>query len=139
VLQRGQNGEPSKVRAFLVKTPSRAVLTGAVRDTVSTDATLLCTDQSSAYKSLRREYRHEVVNHIAMEYARRSGDTLVTTNGIENFWSLFKRGLVGQFHSVSIKHLRRYLDEFAFRFSNRDAADRMLATIGMPYRELVSE
>jgi hypothetical protein len=81
-----------------------------------------------------------------MEYARREGETLITTNGIENFWSLFKRGLVGQFHNVSIKHLHRYLEEFTFRFSNRDAADlfnltvgRMLETIGMPYRELVSE
>ncbi len=85
-----------------------------------------------------------MVNHIAMEYARRSGS--ITTNGIENFWRLFKRGLVGQFHNISIKRLSRYLDEFTYRFSNRDAADlfnltvgRVLATIGMPYRELVSE
>jgi transposase-like protein len=147
VLQRGTADRSSKVKAFPIPTPSKMILTGVIRDNVSTDADLLCTDEWRGYKAVGREYkRHEVINHIKLEYARRSGNDLITTNGIENFWSLFKRGLVGQFHSVSVKHLRRYLDEFTFRFNNRDSADlfnltvtRMLAAIGLPYKELVSE
>jgi hypothetical protein len=146
MLERSQNGEPSKVRAFPIKRASKTFLTGAVRDNVSPEAALLCTDQSRSYKSLGCAYRHEVGNHIREEYVRRSGDALISTYGIENFWSLFKRGLVGQFHNVSIKHLSPLLDEFTFRFSDRGSADlfnltvgRMLETIGMPYRQLVSE
>jgi transposase-like protein len=44
----------------------------------------------------------------------------IHTNGVENVWSLFKRGVVGVFHKVSEKYLPLYLDEFAFRFNNRN-------------------
>ena len=44
----------------------------------------------------------------------------VHSNGIEGFWSLFKRGVIGSFHQVSVKHLHRYLNEFSFRFNGRD-------------------
>jgi hypothetical protein len=47
----------------------------------------------------------------------------VHTQGIESFWSLFKRGLIGSFHSVSVKHLHRYLNEFSFRFNQRECED----------------
>jgi transposase-like protein len=59
------------------------------------------------------------VIHSRGEYVR--GD--VHTNGIENFWSLVKRQIIGQHHFVSVKHLQRYLNECAFKFNNRDAED----------------
>lgn len=68
--------------------------------------------------------RHEVVNHIIGEYAR--GD--VYTNSSENVFSLFKRGLIGQYHKVSAKHLQRYLDECAYRF-NRRKEDAFMETV----------
>jgi hypothetical protein len=77
VLERGKDGEPSKVRAFPIPTTSRAILTGVVRNNVAPDAEMLCTDQAPGYKSVGRGYRHEVVNHIALEYARRTGESLV--------------------------------------------------------------
>jgi transposase-like protein len=55
----------------------------------------------------------------------------VHVNGIENVWSLFKRGIMGVFHKVSEKYLPLYLDEFSFRFNNCDAfamMDRVLTT-----------
>ena len=69
--------------------------------------------------------RHETVNHIIGEYVR--GD--VTTNSIESAFSLFKRGVIGQFHKLSGKHLHRYLSEFEYRFNRRDDADVFIETV----------
>jgi len=72
------------------------------------------TDSHSGYDGLSDEYFHEFVNH-AETYARGK----VHTNGLENFWSLLKRGLRGTYVSVEPFHLFRYLDEQAFRYNNR--------------------
>ena len=78
------------------------------------------TDESSSYRSLRREgWNHETVNHAMFEYAR--GD--VTTNNVESFFGNIRRGLNGIYHSVSKKHLHRYLSEFQYRFNNRELTD----------------
>jgi len=143
VVQRGSEGQCSKARAFPIRTNSAMVLTGAVKGNVDVKADLLVTDQYIGYKSLGKTYRHETVNHIKLEYVR-SGD--IHTNSVENFWSLFKRGLIGSFHKVSVKHLRRYLNEFTFRFSNRDAKDlfalvmlNLVIVSGIKYAELISQ
>ena len=80
--------------------------------------------------------RHGRIKHKDKVYVR--GD--VHTNTVESAFSLFKRGLNGAFHKVSLKHLQRYLDEFGYRFNNRKAADlfgmtvaRMANISGMPY------
>jgi hypothetical protein len=142
LIERNAKDKPATIRAFPIEDTSALTLQTAVRENVSPSATALYTDTAGGYRTLRREYRHATVNHIEAEYVR--GD--VSTNAIEGFWSLFKRGIAGQWHAISIKHLHRYLAEFTFRFNNRHAADlfnltvaRMLATIGMPYEELVSE
>jgi transposase-like protein len=86
------------------------------------------TDEFSSYLWLdSSEFKHKAVKH-ADEYVTADG---VTTNGVEGIWSLFKRGIVGQFHKVSAKYLPLYLDEFAFRFNNRgeyDLMDKVLAS-----------
>jgi hypothetical protein len=64
------------------------------------------------------EYTHQVVDH-AVEYVREN----VYTNGLENFWSLLKRGINGTYVSVEPFHLFRYLDEQAFRYNNRKDVD----------------
>ncbi len=145
-LQRGNKDESSKVRAFPIPTVSTPVLTGAVKGTVSVEAELLLTDEHPGYKQVGKLYRHETVNHIALEYVRKGDPRLITTNSIENFWSLFKRGLIGSFHKVSVKHLRRYLDEFTFRFNNRHAEDlfalvmlNLVIVSGIKYAELTAK
>jgi hypothetical protein len=144
-LQRGDGDSVSKVRAFPVKKAQSWYLTGAVQGTVSTDAQIFITDESQVYKTVGKSYEHETVNHIALEYVRKGDPRQIHTNSIENFWSLFKRGIIGSFHKVSVKHLGRYLDEFTFRFSNREAEDlfalvmlNLVIAQGIKYAELTA-
>lgn len=78
-------------------------------------------NESRLYKILtRRAFQHEIVIHSDKEWVRGK----CHTQGIDGFWSLFKRGLVGSYHQVSIKHLQRYLSEFSWRFNRREDEDR---------------
>jgi hypothetical protein len=109
VIQRG-----GEVRAE--KIPSRGARAIAAFVTQSVEpGSKLMTDDYAGYEKVGKLYQHGKVQHSKMEYV--VGNT--HTNSIENFWSLFKRGLVGSFHKVSEKHLDRYLDEFTFRFNER--------------------
>jgi transposase len=81
-------------------------------------ASAVYTDEYIAYWNLGKVgYRHERVNHTQHVYV--SGD--VHTNTIEGFWSLLKRGISGVYHGVSAKHLQAYVDEYVFRYNNREA------------------
>ena len=70
---------------------------------------------------------------------------MASTNGIESFWALMKRGLLGTYHHVSVKHLGRYVDEFEGRHNNRplDTIDQMESMVRgsvgkrLPYRDLI--
>jgi hypothetical protein len=73
------------------------------------------------YWGLNQEYVHQMVDH-AVEYV----NGRVHTNGLENFWSLLKRGLNGTYISVEPFHLFRYLDEQAFRYNNRSTKENPL-------------
>jgi transposase-like protein len=92
-------------------------LAAIVRANVAKEARLM-TDEANAYKAVGREYfSHERVFHGNHEYAR--GD--VTTNTVEGFFSIFKRGMRGVYQHCNERHLHRYLAEFDFRYSNRVA------------------
>lgn len=90
-----------------------------VRDAVVRNAdrkSRLHTDESRLYIEFGKEFAaHETVNHGAKEYAR--GD--VTTNSVEGFFGIFKRGMVGVYQHCGEQHFQRYLNEFAFRYNNR--------------------
>ncbi len=74
-----------------------------------------------------RRYVHQVIDH-AESYAKGK----VHTNGLENFWSLLKRGIKGTYVNVEPFHLFRYLDEQVFRFNNRKTKDvaRFVSAVG---------
>ena len=82
----------------------------------------LFSDDLPSYRGLHTDYDHQVINH-----AEKYVDGKVHTNGIENFWSLLKRGLNGTYVAVEPFHLFRYLDEQAFRFNTRkdDAGNKL--------------
>jgi len=81
----------------------------------------MVTDGYAMYAFLGQDdrFKHYIVDHKAGQYVN-SG---FHTNGIENFWSLLKRGIIGIFHQVSPKHLQRYCDEFAARYNTRRIKD----------------
>jgi transposase-like protein len=80
--------------------------------------THLMTDESRFYIGPGREFaQHSTVNHGRKEYARGN----VTTNTVEGYFGLLKRGLIGTYHHVGDKHLQRYVNEFDFRYNNRSA------------------
>lgn len=109
-----------RARARVVPDLTGPTLKAAVRAHVDPSARLM-TDENHAYIGLSNEFAggHEVVNHSKHEYAR--GDA--TTNTVEGFFGLFKRGVMGSFHHISEKHMDRYLNEFSFRWDLRKVTD----------------
>ena len=112
ILERGKDGKPSKVRTSVVANRKKKSLQPEVRKHVEAGSALY-TDALESYRGLN-EFQHQVVDH-AVQYV----DGKIHTNGLENFWSLLKRGLLGTYISVEPFHLFRYLDEQAFRYNNR--------------------
>lgn len=111
VLERG-----GKVRAKVVGSRKKQELQAEVRKSVEAGSSLY-TDALKSYEGLT-EFHHQVIDH-----AEKYVEGKVHTNGIENFWSLLKRGLSGTYVSVEPFHLFRYLDEQTFRFNNRNDTD----------------
>jgi transposase-like protein len=111
ILERG-----GKVRTKVIDNTKKKTLQSEIREHVLAGSALF-TDALKSYEGLN-EFQHEVVDH-AVEYVR--GE--VHTNGLENFWSLVKRGVNGTYISVEPFHLFRYLDEQAFRYNNRKMTD----------------
>lgn len=82
----------------------------------------LMTDEASAYTKAGQSYwSHETVVHRDKQYSKKGG---WHTNTVENFFSIFKRGIVGVYHHVSEAHLSRYAVEFDFRYNHRDVTDK---------------
>jgi transposase-like protein len=109
-----------QVRAKVVPDVKREILQREVLREVK-HGSKVYTDEHVGYDNLHSRFIHEVVNH-SIEYVNGQ----VHTNGIENFWSLFKRTLNGTYVAVEPYHLDRYIDEQAFRFNNRATKDNPL-------------
>ena len=112
ILERG-----GEVRVSVVPSRKKRVLQAEVKQHVEAGSALF-SDALKSYEGLNEDYAHQVIDH-AVAYV----DGRVHTNGMENFWSLLKRGLHGTYISVEPFHLFRYLDEQCFRFNNRKMTD----------------
>ena len=86
-----------------------------MQDNVKEKAVLI-SDAYKSYNGLEKLYDHVTVKHTENNYVT---DRHFHTNNIENFWSIFKRGIIGIYHQVSAKHLHRYTTEFGYRYNNR--------------------
>jgi transposase-like protein len=106
-----------EVRTMVVPNTKRKSLRREINSHVETGS-MVYSDALKSYNDLNNDYIHNVINH-----AEKYVDGNVHTNGIENFWSLLKRGINGTYISVEPFHLFRYLDEQSFRFNNRKEND----------------
>jgi transposase-like protein len=132
-MQSAQNGQTKtivmgmldrdsrQIRAKVIPNIKREVLQAEILNGIEKGSTVY-TDGCTAYDHLKaQEYIHETVNHVG-EYVRGQ----VSTQGIDNFWSMLKRGLTGTYIAVEPFHLDRYVDEQVFRYNNRATKDNPL-------------
>lgn len=134
-----------QVRLVHTKDATADTLYTVAAQHISKNAEAIMTDENPAYNFRMTQFqrvRHARIKHRDRVYVK--GD--VHTNTVESAFSLLKRGLIGSFHQVSIKHLQRYLNEFGYRFNRREDADLFEQTVGrmagikpMPYVKLVEE
>ena len=132
---RGRNWRSKKITVFGIKERSGNVRTQAVNDTKRRTlepiiehsvqpGSVVNTDELESYSRLGRRYFHVAIAHNRWEWARGR----VTTNSIEGYWSLLKRGIRGTYIHVSKKHIGKYLAEFEFRHNMRKRPKRCLAS-----------
>jgi transposase-like protein len=117
LLERG-----GKVRSQVMKRVTGKNLKAAVHKNVVA-LSEVHTDENPCYRGVRSLYEHHTVKHAMGEYVRREKTRTVTTNGVEGFFSLLKRGVVGTFHHISEQHLPLYLAEFDHRHNHRNVSD----------------
>jgi transposase-like protein len=109
--------QSGKCRLFHVEKASGSLIQPIVMENLSREARLM-TDESYIYRTVGKQFaEHSAVHHYNKEYVR--GD--ITTNSIEGAFSIFKRGMRGVYQHCAEKHLHRYLAEFEFRYSHREA------------------
>jgi transposase-like protein len=135
------------LRLFQISAPTSDALGKHIKENISPDVEKVMTDEWAAYPAAFiasgiKGGKHETIKHKDKIYVR--GD--VHTNTIESAFSLFKRGIVGSFHTVSIKHLQRYLNEFSYRFNRRaddsafmETVRRLAGFAPLPFSVLTSE
>jgi len=107
-----------KLVAMHVGNSSRHSLLPPIYENISQEATLY-TDELKVYNTLNRVYDHQAVKHGSGEYVRGR----ISTNTIESFWAILKRGIYGIYHFTSRKHLHFYVDEFVFRYNTRKGTE----------------
>ncbi len=129
-----------QVNTEVVKDTKASTLKPIIKDMVEMGA-IVVTDEWNAYNGLSADYKHEVIKHTEGQYVSNG----LSTNGLEGFWSLLKRGIFGIYHQVSPKHLNKYCDEFTYRYNTRKTTDpeRFVFTLfnaneRMTYKKLIS-
>jgi transposase-like protein len=124
LVERDGNVRSFHVANVNAKTIRPLIVTNVAR------ATHLMTDESHVYTRVGREFNgHSVVNHSAKEYVKLGG--FKHSNTAENFFSIFKRGVIGTYHHMSEAHLGRYTGEFDFRYNTRKLSDAERADIAL--------
>jgi transposase-like protein len=117
VLQRG-----GKVQSRHVERVTAENLRPMVNQMIDESAHVM-TDSSTVLKGALIARKHDQVNHVAKEYVRYEDGVCITTNTIEGYFSILKRGINGVYHHIGKQHLHRYLSEFDFRYNARKVND----------------
>jgi transposase-like protein len=125
VLQRGGD-----VRSRHIERVTADNLRPIVDEMIAQDAHVM-TDSSTALAGALADRKHDQVNHRHDEYVRYENGVCITTNTIEGFFSLLKRGIYGTYHQVGKPYLQQYLNEFDFRYNNRKSTDMERAEMAL--------
>jgi transposase-like protein len=133
--------ESGQVRLRVIPNARKHHVQGFLADVVAPDAEAIYTDSLRSYRGIADgDTKHEWVDHSAGEWVRGQ----IHTNTAESVWSLFDRAVIGSYHKLSVKHLPAYLDEFAWRWNNReneflfrDTLRVLLSGDALPYKELI--
>jgi hypothetical protein len=121
LMERSENG--SRVRSFPVERVNVANIHPIMKRHVE-EGTNIQTDESVVYHFMRDEFPdHDFVTHKRKEYSRHENGKHITTNTVEGYFSLIKRGVHGIYHHVGRGYLQQYLNEFDFRYNNRKISD----------------
>ena len=118
VVGLAQRGGKVKVESFHNRRLTAKNLKMLVRKNVDLEGATLITDEFRGYIGIGKVLPHKTIDHT-LWYV--NGD--IHTNTIESFWALLKRGVIGQYHKVSARHLSKYIDEFSYRWNNRKHED----------------
>jgi hypothetical protein len=86
---------------------------------------------AAVYHWMPKGFNHGVVTQAKKEYARREDGRLITSNTVEGYFSLKKRGVYGTYHHVGVPYLQEYLNEFDFRYNNRKVTDAECADLAV--------
>ena len=122
LVQRGGD-----VHSFPIEDTTARTLVAKIKENVDKKS-MLFTDQHPSYEGIGYHYEgHKTINHSEGEFVR----GIVSTNTIEGYFSLFKRGVVGIYHHVSVVHLPKYLAEFNFRYNSRKISDGERAVLAL--------
>jgi transposase-like protein len=137
----GLRERKGKTIGKVLNSTSRYEIQSLIAQTVSKKSSVF-TDDHPSYNGLNKKgFNHKSVNHSKREYARDE----INTNSIESLWAIFKRGLYGTYHSVSGKHLQRYVNEFCFRIDENTNVSFLNDTClrantgGLKYKELIKK
>jgi len=143
--ERGQKGVPGRVRFIHIPNGKKETIAAVVDQHINPSVQRVYTDSAAVYDFAMNsdiKDRHRAVNHSQQWVVPGSR---IHTNTVESSFSLLKRGLIGSFHRVSIKHLHRYLAEFEYRFNQRKTQDRFTMTVAamlkgqpLPMKELTA-
>jgi len=112
------------VIAQIMKDLSYAELKKLVQKHVDEEESLLITDDYKGYNRM-----NQIIEHVKIDHQKMWSYKGINTNTIEGFWSIVKRGLVGQYHQVSTKYLPKYVAEFVFKYNNRNEDDMFITLV----------
>ena len=128
IVQR--NGD---VIAEVMKRTTYTDLKRLVNKYVEKDDSIMITDE---YKSYNRF--NEIIEHIKIEHEKLYSYKGINTNSIESFWAIVKRGIIGQYHQVSLKYLPNYVAEFVFKYNNRKVDDMFETLVSNSMKSVIT-
>ena len=112
-----------KIRSFQTTRVTAKNLKEIIRENVD-KSSMIITDEFKSYHGLKKEFKaHHIINHGEKEYV----NGIISTNTVEGYFSLLKRGIIGAYHHISKQHLKRYLAEFDYRYNNRGNNDFVIS------------